>query len=162
MEEEKDNDIDLLSYLHNKRSMVVIDNKDNLCLARALVVAIAKIDKDKRYKLLADSRSPAQGKAAQDLHEKAGVPLGSCGISEVKQFQKYLTGYEINIVSMDAGDTIIHPSQPISMEAKRIYLYLHNNHYDVIVGVTFVTRAENHTIMQWIIYAIVSAKCVVV
>ena len=88
---------------------MVIKNKDNLSLAQALVVAIAKIDKDKRYKLLADFHRPVQGKAAKDLHEKAAVPLGPCGISEVKQFQKYLTGYEINIVSMDAGDTIIHP-----------------------------------------------------
>ena len=60
--------IDLLSYLQNKKSIVSIKNKDDLCLARALVVAVAKIDKDKRYKLLADSRRPAQGNAAQELH----------------------------------------------------------------------------------------------
>ena len=52
----KRDDIDLESYLQNKRSVVNIKNKDDLCLARALVVAIANIDKDKRYKLLADSR----------------------------------------------------------------------------------------------------------
>ena len=45
---EKRNNIDLLSYLQNKRSIVTIKNKDDLFLARALVVAIAKIDKDKR------------------------------------------------------------------------------------------------------------------
>ncbi len=125
--------IDLMSYLRNKRSIVTIRNKDDLCLARALVVAIANINRDKRYKLLAaDSRKQAQQNDAWELHWKAGVPLGPCGIPEVKQFQKYLTGYEINIVSMEHGNTIIHPEQPIVTETKRIYLYLHNNHYDVI------------------------------
>ncbi len=128
----KRDNIDLVSYLQNKRSIVSIKNKDDLCLARALVIAIANINKDKRYKLLADSRRPAQENEARELHRKAGVPIGPCGIPEVKQFQKYLTGYEINIVSMEHGNTIIHPAQPIVTETKRIYLYLYNNHYDVI------------------------------
>jgi hypothetical protein len=96
------------------------------------VVAIANVDKDKRYKVLANHRKPAQEKAARELHQRAGVPFGSCGISEVKQFQKCLPEYEINIVSMDHGDSIIYPECPVDVETKRIYLYLHNNHYDVI------------------------------
>ena len=128
----KRDNIDLESYLESKRSVVRIRNKDNLCLARALVVAIANVDKDKRYKLLMDYRSPAQEKAARELHQRAGVPFGSCGIPEVKQFQKCLPEYEINIVSMDHGDSIIYPECPVDVETKRIYLYLHNNHYDVI------------------------------
>ena len=128
----KRDNIDLESYLESKRSVVRIRNKDDLCLARALVVAIANVDKDKRYKLLTNPRRPAQENAARELHQKAGVPLGPCGISEVKQFQKYLPEYEINIVSMDHGDSIIYPEQPSDAETKRIYLYLHNNHYDVI------------------------------
>ena len=124
--------IDLESYLESKRSVVRIRNKDNLCLARALVVAIANVDKDKRYKLLTDHRKPAQEKAARKLHREAGVPFGPCGIPEVKQFQKHLPEYEINIVSMDHEDSIIYPECPIDVETKRIYLYLHNNHYDVI------------------------------
>ncbi len=128
----KRDNIDLESYLESKRSVVRIRNKDDLCLARALVVAIANVDKDKRYKNLVDHRRSAQGKAARELHQKACVPFGPCGISEVKQFQKYLPEYEINIVSMDHGNSIIYPEQPGDVETKRIYLYLHNNHYDVI------------------------------
>ncbi len=128
----KRDNIDLESYLVSKRSIVRIRNKDDLCLARALVVAIANVDKDKRYKLLADHRKPTQENAARELHQKAGVPFGPCGISEVKQFQKYLPEYEINIVSMEHGESIIYPEQAADVETKRIYLYLHNNHYDVI------------------------------
>ncbi len=128
----KRDNIDLESYLESKKSVVRIRNKDDLCLARALVVAIAKVDEDERYKSLANHRRPAQEKAARELHKKAGVPFGPCGISEVKQFQKSLPEYEINIVSMDHGNTIIYPECPADVEVKRLYLYLHNNHYDVI------------------------------
>ena len=128
----KRDNIDLESYLESKRSVVRIRNTDDLCLARAIVVAIAKADGDKRYKLLAKHYRPAQEKAARELHEKAGVPLGPCGIPEVKQFQKHLPEYEINIVSMDHGNSIIYPECPADAEVKRLYLYLHNNHYNVI------------------------------
>ncbi len=128
----KRDSIDSESYLESKKSVVRIRNKDDLCLARAIVVAIAKVDKDKRYKNLADHRRPAQEKAARELHKKACVPFGPCGISEVKQFQKYLSEYEINIVSMDHENTIIYPERPVDEEVRQIYLCLHNNHYDVI------------------------------
>ena len=36
-------------YLTNKRAIVRIQNKDNLCLARAIIVAKAKVDNDTRY-----------------------------------------------------------------------------------------------------------------
>ncbi len=126
--------IDLESYLESKRSVIRIRNNDDLCLARALVVAIAKADGDKRYSQLANHRKPSQKKAACELHEKAGVPFGPCGIPEVKQFQKHLPEYEINIVSSDHRDSIIYPECPSDTEAKRLYLYLHNNHYDVITS----------------------------
>ncbi len=130
----KRSDIDLGSYLRSKGSVITIRNDDDLCLARALVVAIAKASGDKRYKHLADHRRPIQGKAARELHEKAGVPFGPCGIPEVKQFQKHLPEYEINIVSADHGDSVIYPECPTDTKAKRLFLYLHSNHYDVIAS----------------------------
>ncbi len=130
----KRGDIDLGSHLKSKGSVITIKNNDDLCLSRALVVAIAKASGDKRYKQLARHDRPVQEKAARELHEKAGVPFGPCGIPEVKQFQKYLTEYEINIVSADHQNSIIYPERPTTTEAKRLFLYLHNNHYDVITS----------------------------
>ena len=127
--------LNIEKFLKNKSSIVTIQNKDELCLARALVVAIAKIEKDPKYKQLIDSRRPVQEKAAKELHEAANVPLGPCGITEVKMFQKHLTQYEINIISMEHDNGIIYPStptKPSTSNVKPIYLYLHNNHYDVI------------------------------
>ena len=126
--------IDIAEFLHKKRSVVTIQNKDDLCLARALVVAIAKIEKDPMYKSLRDPEKTVQGKKARELHELANVPLGPCGIPEVKMFQKHLTDYEINIVSAEHNSSIIHPPKPTTSNAKPIYLHLHHNHYDVITS----------------------------
>ena len=78
-------------YLKQKGSIVRIENKDDLCLARALVVARASIEKDPRYDYIKDSRKPLQRERAFDLHEAANVPLGPCSLNEVKLFQQYLT-----------------------------------------------------------------------
>ena len=124
--------VNLFDHLKSKKSIVTIRNSDDMCLARALIVAIAKIEKDPKYWLIQDSRSALQKKKAKELHEKAEVPLGQCGIPEVKKFQEDLMAYEINIVSAEHGNIIIHPHTPSKIHEKRIYLYLHNKHYDVI------------------------------
>ncbi len=46
--------INLEKYLAKKRSIKRIQNKDKLCLARALIVARAKIDNDPQYKSIID------------------------------------------------------------------------------------------------------------
>ena len=120
-------------YLHEKKSVVRIKNKDDLCLARALVVAKAKKDSDPRYKQITDSRSPLQREKAFDLHEAANVPLGPCGLNEVALFQQYLSDYQIMIISGDHNNSIIYPPQPSGTDEKpHLTLYLHDNHYDVI------------------------------
>ena len=124
--------LNIRDFLHKKKSIITIQNNDNLCLARALVVAIAKIEKDPKYKQLANPNERAQEKKAKELHKAAKVPLGPCGIPEVELFQKYLTNYEINIVSGNHDNSIIYPSKPSTNNVTPIYLYLHDNHYDVI------------------------------
>ena len=126
--------LDIGEYLHKKRSIITIQNNDDLCLARALVVAIAKIEKDPKYKSMVDSRNTIQERKARELHQAASVPLGPCGIPEVKMFQSHLTNYEINIVSAEYNNSIIYPARPSTSKAKPIYLYLHGGHYDVITS----------------------------
>ena len=43
-------EINLEKYLAKKRSFIRIQNKDELCLARGLIVAKAKIDNNPKYK----------------------------------------------------------------------------------------------------------------
>ena len=124
--------VNIKEYLHKKRSIITIKNNDNLCLARALVVAIAKIEKAPNYTYLRDV-DRAQEKKARELHAAANVPLGPCGIEEVKLFQKHLTSYEINIISGNHDNAIIYPSEH-SDNVTPIYLYLHDNHYDIVTS----------------------------
>ena len=125
--------VNIREYLHKKKSIISIENNDDLCLARALVVAIAKVENEPNYKNLTKPGRREQEKRAKALHAAANVPLGPCGIPEVALFQKHLTSYEINIVSGNHNNSIIFPPQPFTnRNVTPIYLYLHNNHYDVI------------------------------
>ena len=125
---------DIDDYLHEKKSVVRIkNNKDDLCLARALVVARAKKENDPRYEQIMDARRPLQREKAFDLHEAANVPLGPCGLNEVVLFQQHLSEYQIMIISGDHNNSIIYPPQPPGTDEKpHLTLYLHDNHYDVI------------------------------
>ena len=124
--------LNIKEFLHKKKSIITIKNNDDLCLARALVVAIAKIEKSPSFRILMNYERRTQEKKARELHELAKVPLGPCGLPEVELFQKYLTKYEINIVSTAHDNSIIYPPKPTTSNATPIYLHLHENHYDVI------------------------------
>ena len=128
---------DIREYLKQKKSIISINNKDDFCLARALSVAIARIEKDPEYRQIKDSKRYIQLERALDLHQAANVPLGPCGLNEVKLFQQHLTNYQIIVVSGDHNNTIIYPPQPPTnpVEEKSIYLYFHANHFDVITSI---------------------------
>jgi hypothetical protein len=132
--------VNLESYLTRKRGIVQMKNKDDLCCARAIVVAKGKLDKDPKYKSIVDHRGKVQGRLARELHESAGVPLGSCGIPEVKKFQAALPDYQLNVISKEHLNALIY-SGPES--EKHLYLYHHDNHYDVITSMpAFLARKQ--------------------
>ena len=127
---------DIDDYLDEKNSVVRIKNKDDLCLARALVVARAKVDNDPRYNQIKRSARAIQREKAFDLHEAANVPLGPCGLNEVALFQQYLTDYQIVIISGDHNNSVIYPPQSSGTNEKpHLTLYLHGHHFDVINSV---------------------------
>ena len=137
--------LNIREYLKKKGSVISINNTDNLCLARALAVAVARIEKDPKYKWIKDSKSHIQLQRALDLHQAANVPLGPCGMDEVKLFEKYLTNYQIIVVSGDHNDSIIYPPEPPANpdDKQSIYLYFHAIHFDVITSIPgFLNRSH--------------------
>ena len=135
---------DIREYLKKKKSIIPINNKDDLCLARALAVSIARIEKDPRYKQISKSCRSIQRERAFDLHQAANVPLGPCGLNEVKLFQQHLVNYQIIVVSGDHNNAIIYPHEPPTNPnpEKSIYLYYHTNHFDVITSLPgFLNRS---------------------
>ena len=140
----KRNIVNIRDYLKKKKSVIPINNKDNLCLARALVVSIARIEQDPRYARITRPDSCVQRERAFDLHEAANIPLGPCGLDEVELFQQYLVNYQIIVVSGDHTNSIIYPRQPpaIPNPEKSIYLYYQANHFDVITSLPgFLNRS---------------------
>jgi hypothetical protein len=74
--------------------------------------------------MIINHRKPLQARLARDLHQKACVPIATCGIDEVKLFQTYLSDYQINIVSKEHQNSIIFSGPE---KDKMIYLFLHDN-----------------------------------
>ena len=119
-------------FLRNKKSVVRIENNDELCCARALVTAKAYRDwgyRDEQYKHVSMGRSH-QETLARQLHRRARVPKGPCGLGELNLFQIVLADYQIVVVSADHGYQIIFkgPRQP---EDKLLCLIKVQDHYHV-------------------------------
>lgn len=79
--------------------MVTINNKDELCCARAIVTKKAREDNDPQYKHLRLGH-PFQKQLAKKLHQDAGVSEGPCGREELKKFQVYL-GSEYQLIVLE-------------------------------------------------------------
>ena len=87
--------------LAKKTSVTRVKNKDNMCMARAIVIAKSKIDKDPKWKSIRDS-PPMQTRVAKALCQAAGVDHTKvCGLAEAAKFQAYLVDYQLNILSQE-------------------------------------------------------------
>lgn len=85
--------------LNQKRCIIQIKNKEELCCARAIVILTARVDNDVNYKQLRLGRG-LQGFLASKLHREAGVAEGPCGREELKQFQDFL-GAEYQLIVLE-------------------------------------------------------------
>ena len=125
-------------FLDEKKSVLQIRNSDELCCARAIVTAIARIEKHPYWENIRKGFEP-QKSMAIDLHRKADIPLNRCGIEDVKRFQAILPAYQIHVLSKEHFNAIIYegPNEGIP-----IYLYFHDGHFDVITKVAgFLNRS---------------------
>ena len=90
--------------------MVLINNdKDELCCARALVTAQAYHEYGTQHNLYLDIKRGRyeQEKRAKALHAEARVPEAPCGLGELELFQIVLYDYQIVVVSVEYGYQII-------------------------------------------------------
>jgi len=72
----------LSKFLDTKHCVIRIRNKDLLCLARALVTDMARQEKHADWNSIRQGHE-RQSILAKELHQKAGVPEGLCGLSKV-------------------------------------------------------------------------------
>ena len=81
--------VDTEKFLKDKRCIIQIQNKDDMCCARAIVTAKSKIDGQEQWNSI-QRGCRIQEELALELHTKAGLPLHQCGIEDVKTFQRFL------------------------------------------------------------------------
>ena len=122
----------LSTFLDTKKSVTRVRNKDLLCLARALVTDMARQEKHPDRNSIRQGREQ-QSILAKGLHQKASIPEGLCGLSEVATFQQVIEDYQIAVLSSDHFNAIVYEGP---RREKQIYLYHHDNHFDVITSVS--------------------------
>ena len=114
-----------------KNSVIRIKNDDELCCARAPVVAKTRLDQHPKHKAIQDGKGPLQRTLAWDLQNEAKVPFGPCSYDALTAFSKApsLTGYQILLV--DAA-RYFHITTFGGPQDKSLILLHHQGHYDVI------------------------------
>ena len=124
------NVVDLDKLIQIKKCFIRIKNADDLCCARVIVTAKARLEENAKWESIRHGGN-LQTVLAENLHKEADVPLQRCGISEIKRFQDVLTGYQINVISKDHFNGIIFSGPEAE---NQLYVYHHDNHYDVITS----------------------------
>ena len=113
-----------------KTSIIRICNNDELCCARALVTAKARIDNDPDWGNIRKGRQ-IQTHLAKTLHQEAGVDQGPCGYEELHTFAEFLQGYQLLVVDGDRGFRVTSFSQP---NEKKLILLHADHHYDAVIS----------------------------
>ena len=113
-----------------KKSVVTIQNKDNLCCARAIVTAKANVDNHPNWPGFLRGRT-IQDDQAILLHIEAHVPQGPCGYDELSKFALAPSLYDYQLLLVDAtrGYSVKSFGPP---QDKQLVLLCDNDHYDVI------------------------------
>ena len=120
--------MDLLT--RNSKSTIRITNNDQLCCARALVTAKARVDQHPKYHSIRQG-TKLQKEMALLLHHEANVPFGPCSYDALTAFSQApsLRGYQILLVDAHRSFHITTFGGP---QDKQLILLHHQNHYDVI------------------------------
>ena len=120
----------LRNLIGQKRSVIQIRNDDDLCCARALVTAKAKVDQHPKYNSICQG-TKLQKEMALLLHHEANVPFGPCGYDALTQFSTApsLASYQILLVDADRS---YHITTFGPLQDKQLILLHEKGHYDVI------------------------------
>ena len=119
--------------IYTKKSLLKINNKDDLCLGRCIVCEIEKLNKHPQILQIRMGRK-IQTELAHKLYEDACVEKTIATLESIKQFEKYLD-ISITIIDGDQFNNVIYPdteSKEYQPKDINVYLYKTQNHYDLI------------------------------
>jgi len=109
-EKTKGRSLDVMSAI--KKSIVVVKAK-LLCLAHAIIIAMARVNGDPKYASYRDGYGLKQ--PVQDLLNASGIELtNNGGFNEFEQFQNYLSDYKIIVYDGLNPDRVIFSGNSLS------------------------------------------------
>ena len=120
------------TFLCKKQSIVRIkSHKENkLCALRAIIVGKAISDEDAHYDRIRDSRNSYQNDRALEIAEMLNLNTNEeIGAIELKRIEDYLIDYQIIVFNNDQMNEIMYVGK---LKVKKIFLFYHDNHFDVI------------------------------
>ena len=104
-----------------------------LCLAHALIIAMARVNNDPKYKLYRKGKGLKQ--PVEELLNALSVDLSNDGgFEELQQFQQYLSDYKIIVFDGLYPDRVMFSGNSLSV--KKLYLLYNRDsgHYNVITN----------------------------
>jgi hypothetical protein len=127
----KGRSLDVLSAI--KRSIVVV-KAVFLCLAHALIIAMAQVNGDPKYKSYRNGRG--LDKPVEYLLKVSCIDLSNGGgLEKLQQFQEYLSDYKIIVYDGLSPDRLIFSGNSLS-DMKLYLLYVSDlGHYNVITNI---------------------------
>ncbi|PRD25967.1 UNVERIFIED_CONTAM: hypothetical protein NCL1_39395 [Trichonephila clavipes] len=135
----------------------VPDDDLNICCAKAIILAIAEVEKDADLRILRKKDCSLLQRRALALHQKTGVPQGPCGFEEIALFEQYLkivTGVNPFTYVTIASDCMavyrldhIKPKM-IAMIPVQGYCNFTNFSRDSIRWLDFDAQTEGHRILH--------------
>ena len=120
------------TFLCKKQSIVSKkSHKENkLCALRAIIVGKAIIDEDVDYNRIRDTRNSFQNDRALEIAEVLDLNTNEeIGAIELKRIEDYLLDYQIIVFNNDQMNEIMYVGK---LKVKKIFLFYHDNHNDVI------------------------------
>ena len=130
-EKTKGRSIDVMSAI--KRSIVVVKGAF-LCLAHALIIAMARVNGDPKYAVYRHGKGLKE--PVEELLKASGVDLtNGGGLEELQQFQDHLSDYKIVVYDGLSPDRLIFTGN--SLSDKKLYLLYdaETGHYNVITNI---------------------------
>ena len=129
-ENTKGRSLDLLSAI--KTSIVTV-KAVFLCLAHALIIAMAKVNGDSKFKSYSNGYCLTE--PVEELLKAFGVDLSNGGgLEELRQFQEYLSDYKNIVFDGLYANRVMFSGN--SLSAKKLYLLYDRDfeHYNVITN----------------------------
>ena len=106
----------------NKKSVVLIENDDELCLGRCLVIALADRDNHPKKKQIKMGRK-IQTELVHELYEKYNMPKTTSSLNSIMEWENHLD-CSITIIDSDNFNNITYPVIDSSYVPKDFNIYV--------------------------------------